>query len=120
MLLPRAGASYHVIREGFGPFWAFLKIWIEMWVSGPGSVAGVAILLGELVARLLGDGASSRRPAGGSPPSLPSRRSTCSESKWGGRTQVVLTTLKVLGLLALVGGSLLLASPRHRRRLRGA
>ena len=25
-LLPRAGASYHIIREGFGPFWAFLKM----------------------------------------------------------------------------------------------
>ena len=34
--IPRAGASYHVIREGFGPFWAFLKIWIEIGVSGPG------------------------------------------------------------------------------------
>jgi amino acid transporter len=51
-LLPHAGASYHIIREAFGPFPAFIKIWIEMWVSGPGSVAGVAIVLGEFATRL--------------------------------------------------------------------
>ena len=51
-LLPHAGASYHIIREAFGPFPAFLKIWVEMWVSGPGSVAGVAIVLGEFAVRL--------------------------------------------------------------------
>ena len=51
-LLPHAGASYHIIREGFGPFPAFIKIWIEMCVSGPGSVAGVAIVLGEFATRL--------------------------------------------------------------------
>lgn len=51
-LLPRAGASYHIIREAFGPFAAFVKIWVEMWVSGPGSVAGAAIVLGEFAVRL--------------------------------------------------------------------
>ena len=51
-LVPQAGASYHVIGEAFGPFAAFVKIWVEMWVSGPGSVAGAAIVLGEFAARL--------------------------------------------------------------------
>ena len=32
----------------------FVKIWVELWVSGPGSVAGAAIVLGEFVSRLPG------------------------------------------------------------------
>ena len=30
---PQAGASYHIIREGFGPFWGFLLVWVELWVD---------------------------------------------------------------------------------------
>ncbi len=52
--LPQAGASYAIIREAFGPFPAFLKIWIEAWVSGPGSIAGLAIVLGGLASRTVG------------------------------------------------------------------
>src|SRR5215831_10297138 len=40
--LPRAGATYHIIREGFGSFWAFALVWVQIWVAGPGSIAGVA------------------------------------------------------------------------------
>src|SRR5262249_5617848 len=35
-LIPSSGATYHIIREGIGPFWGFLKIWMEMWVNSPG------------------------------------------------------------------------------------
>ena len=38
-LMPEAGASYHVITRGFGPFWGFLLVWLELWVSGPGAIA---------------------------------------------------------------------------------
>lgn len=111
VLLPRSGASYHAIREGFGPFWAFLKIWIEMWVSGPGSVAGVAILLGELASRLAGD-RTALTPIGWGVTAIAIFTAiNLLGVRWGGRTQVLLTAIKVLGLVALVGGSLLLASP---------
>ena len=53
-ILPHAGASYHILREGFGRFWGFLLVWMELWVSGPGSVAGVAIVFGEFMYRALG------------------------------------------------------------------
>ena len=62
-LLPRAGATYHIIREGFGPFWGFLKVWMEMWVAGPGSIAGVAIVFGEFLVQL--SGAPDYRPPSG-------------------------------------------------------
>ena len=110
-LLPRAGASYHIIREGFGPFWAFLKIWIEMWVSGPGPVAGVAIVFGEFVVRLLASHAVLSATVWGALAIVAFTAVNLQGVRWGGRTQVVLTSVKLVGLLSLVGGSLLLAAP---------
>jgi amino acid transporter len=110
-LLPQAGASYHIIREGFGPFFAFLKIWIEMWVSGPGSVAGVSILFGELVVRVLG-GAALVSPTGwGAAAILAFTAVNLLGVQWGARTQVALTAIKIVGILALVFGGLFLAAP---------
>src|SRR6266545_1289954 len=106
-LLPHAGASYHIIREGFGPFPAFLKIWIEMWVSGPGSVAGLAVVLGEFAVRLLGR-PSIPAPAWGALAIAAFAAINLLGIQWGGRAQVALTSIKLAGLLLLVGGSLLL------------
>jgi basic amino acid/polyamine antiporter, APA family len=110
-LLPQAGASYHIIREGFGPFWAFLKIWIEMWVSGPGSVAGVAILFGELAVRLLGSPGAAPPTAWGTLAIVAFTAVNLLGVQWGARTQITLTTIKLVGLLSLVLGSVFLADP---------
>ena len=110
-LLPRAGATYHIIREGFGPFWGFVKIWVELFVSGPGSVAGVAILFGEFAARLLGPASTLSPAVLGAAAIVVFMAVNLLGIQWGGRTQVVLTTIKIVGLLALVAGSLLLAAP---------
>ncbi len=107
--LPRAGASYHIIREGYGPFWAFLKAWMEMWVSGPGSVAGVAIVFGEFLVRFVGDAAPVSAPVAGALAIAVFAVVNLRGVEWGGWTQVGLTVAKVTGLLALVAGSLLLA-----------
>jgi basic amino acid/polyamine antiporter, APA family len=56
-IFPEPGASYHIIREAFGSFAGFIKIWIEMLVSGPGAVAGIAIILGEFAVRIAGGNA---------------------------------------------------------------
>jgi basic amino acid/polyamine antiporter, APA family len=110
-LLPHAGASYHIIREGFGPFPAFVKIWIEMWVSGPGSVAGVAIVLGEFAARLpMAPAGVSAAAWGGLAIAAFSAVNLCGV-RWGGRTQILLTIVKIVGILALIVGSLALAAP---------
>jgi amino acid transporter len=123
-LLPRAGASYHIIREGFGPFWAFLKIWIEMWVSGPGSVAGLAVVLGEFVVRLLGDQSMVSAPVWGALAIAAFAAINLLGIRWGGRAQVALTSIKLVGLFCLVGGSLLLtdavASPSGPAAASGA
>jgi amino acid transporter len=111
VLLPQAGASYQIIREGFGPFWAFLKIWIELWVSGPGSVAGVAIVFGEFAVRLFAGRITLSAAAWGAIAILAFTAINLLGVRWGGRTQVTLTALKIAGLLALVVGAVLFAAP---------
>jgi APA family basic amino acid/polyamine antiporter len=105
-LLPKAGASYHIIGEGFGPGWGFVKAWMESWVSAPGSMAGIAIVFGELLSGFLGAG--SPRAFGIGAVALFAAINLMGV-RWGGRTQVALTSVKILGLLALVFGSYVLA-----------
>ena len=106
-ILPRAGATYHIIREAFGSFWAFIKVWIEMWISGPGSVAGVAILFGEFAARLLDYSPQIWGTIGIAVFAVINLLGV----QWGGRTQITLTITKISALLLLVFGSLWLAEP---------
>ena len=105
-LLPRAGASYHIIAEGYGPGWGFVKAWMETWVSAPGSMASIAIVFGELLNGFLGKG--SPRVFGIGAVALFAAINLMGV-RWGGRTQVALTAIKVAGLLALVFGSYVLA-----------
>ena len=106
--LPRAGAAFHIIREAYGPFWAFLTVWMQMWVSGPGSVAGVAIVFGEFLMLFLGGAAGVSAPVIGACAIAAFAIVNLRGVEWGGWTQVALTAAKVTGLLALVLGSLLL------------
>ncbi len=107
-IIPKAGASYHIIREAFGPGWGFVKAWMESWVSVPGSMASVAIVFGELSAALLGTG--SPRLLGIGAVALFAGINLVGV-RWGGRTQIALTAIKIAGLLALVVGSYALAEP---------
>lgn len=111
ILLPQAGASYHVIREGFGPFWGFLQVWLELWVSGPGAIAGIAIVFGEFMHRA-GGGWQGVSPVGWGIGAIGFFAAVnLAGVEWGGRTQVVLTTVKVVGIGGLVLGGLFLAAP---------
>jgi APA family basic amino acid/polyamine antiporter len=108
--IPQAGAPFHVIRETFGPFLAFATMWMQVWVAGPGSIAGVAIAFGEFVVRT-GDGLE-RWPASawGVAGIAFFVGINLLGVRWGGRTQIALTASKIGGLLALVVGSLFVAS----------
>ncbi|HET6266793.1 MAG TPA: amino acid permease, partial [Acidobacteriota bacterium] len=107
-LIPSSGATYHIIREGIGPFWGFLKIWMEMWVNSPGSIAGVAAALGEFAAHLFGNVSSGAPLLWGIGSILFFTAINLLGVRWGGWTQIVLTAIKVAALLVLIGGSLLL------------
>lgn len=107
-LFPRAGATYHIMSEAFGPGWGFVKAWMEAWVSAPGSIAGIAIVFGEFVAEFLGEASG--------PPQLWAVAAVAVFAsinlmgvRWGGRTQVALTTIKITGVLTLVIGSFFFA-----------
>jgi len=109
-LLPETGAMYHIIREGFGRFWGFLNVWMQMWVAGPGSVAGIAVLFGTFASELFG-WYGWTPVAWGIGAILFFTGLNLLGVQWGGRTQVVVTSVKILALLVLIFGSFLFASP---------
>jgi APA family basic amino acid/polyamine antiporter len=107
-LFPRAGSTYHIMTEAFGPAWGFVKAWMEAWVSAPGSIAGIAIVFGEFVVSFLGDAAGPARLWGIVAVAVFAAINLMGV-QWGGRAQVALTSVKIVGVLILVGGSYLLA-----------
>jgi len=110
-MLPKAGVSYHALTEAYGPFAGFMQAWMMMLVSGPGAIAGVAFLFGELANEVSGSGSSGTQfiwaIAAISLFALINLRGAES----GGRTQVVLTTVKIVGLITLIAGGLFIAAP---------
>ena len=114
-LLPRSGASYHALREAFGPFVAFMQAWIMILISGPGAIAGVAILFGEFASRILESSGLVLSPIFWAVLAIffftiiNLRGAALS-----GGTQVVLTVIKLTGLVALILGALFLADPIAR------
>jgi basic amino acid/polyamine antiporter, APA family len=109
-LLPRAGVAYHALTEAYGPFAGFMQAWIMVLVSGPGAIAGVAILFGTFAADALGmqDSAGLYLAAGGIGVFAVINLLGVN---WGGSAQVVVTVVKVLGLVALTAGARFLAEP---------
>lgn len=110
-ILPHAGATYHILREGFGPLWGFLLVWMELWVSGPGSIAGIAIVFGEFAQRVLGTQIAVAPVWWGMGAIAFFAAINLAGVTWGGRVQVLVTTAKIVGIVGLIGGALLLAAP---------
>jgi APA family basic amino acid/polyamine antiporter len=84
---------------------------MEVWVSLPGSAAGVAIVFGEFVMRFLGDRAYGTAPLWGVAAIVFFAIINLLGVRWGGRTQIFLTVTKIGGLLCLVVGSFFFAEP---------
>ncbi len=96
--VPEAGASYHVITRGFGPFWGFLLVWLELWVSGPGAIASIAIALGEFLHR----GTGGFGPvAWGAAGIVFFALVNLAGVQWGGRTQIVPRMDEVPGFCSM-------------------
>jgi len=110
-LLPRSGVGYHALTEAYGPFAGFMQAWMMVLVSGPGAIAGVAILFGELANQVFGSGSPGMQLVWAVSAigffALINLRGV----EWGGRVQITLTAIKVVGLLALIAGGLFLAAP---------
>lgn len=110
-LIPKPGVSYYALTEAFGPFAGFMQAWMMVLVSGPGAIAGVAILFGELANQVFGSGSAGMQFAWAVAAIAFFASVNLRGAEWGGRTQIVLTVIKVLGLVALVAGGVYVAAP---------
>ena len=111
VLLPRAGVMYHSLNEAYGPFAGFFQGWVQILISGPGSIAGVAILFGELANQMLGIESYNLRIVWAVMAILFFVTINLRGANWGGRTQVIITTAKITGILALIIGAIFFAAP---------
>lgn len=109
--LPRAGVAYHALNEAYGPFAGFMQAWIMVLVSGPGAIAGIAILFGELANQVVGSGAEGFEIAWAAGAIVLFGAVNLKGVEVGGGTQVALTAVKIAGLTGLVAGGILLAEP---------
>ena len=110
-LLPRSGVAYHALTEAYGPFAGFMQAWMMTLVSGPGAIAGVAILFGELANQVFGSGSPGMQITWAVLAIVFFAVINLRGVEWGGRLQITLTAIKILGLFALVAGGLFLAAP---------
>jgi APA family basic amino acid/polyamine antiporter len=108
-LLPRPGVYYHTLNEAYGPFAGFLQGWVQILISGPGSIAGIAILFGEFASQVFGTENPQARLIWGVGAIVFFVLVNLRGATWGGRTQVVLTSAKLVGLAALIGGGIFVA-----------
>lgn len=110
-LIPKAGVSYHALTEAYGPFAGFMQAWMMVLVSGPGAIAGVAILFGSLANQVFGSGSAGMQLVWAAAAIVFFALVNTRGADWGGKTQVTLTVVKIAGLIALIGGGLFVAAP---------
>lgn len=110
-LIPRAGVSYHALTEAYSPFAGFMQAWMMVLVSGPGAIAGVAILFGELANQVFGSGSAGMQLVWAVIAIVFFAFINMRGAEWGGRTQIFLTSAKVIGLVALIVGGVFIAAP---------
>lgn len=111
ILLPRPGVMYHSLNEAYGSFAGFFQGWVQILISGPGSIAGAAIFFGELTNQVLGVENNNLRLMWGALIIVFFAIINLRGISHGGKTQVVITAAKLIGILALIFGAIFLASP---------
>jgi amino acid transporter len=109
---PRQGGDYVYLSRAYGPRTGFLFAWAEFWIIRPGSTGPMAFVFGQYAHQLypLGTGNDVLCYAVGSIVMITLLNAAGMRSgKW---TQNVLTTIKVLALLAIFVAALL-ATPAN-------
>lgn len=103
---PHMGGIYHYLMRAYGKPLAFLFGWARMTVIQTGSIALVAFVFGDYAAQLLplGEGTSAFYAALAIAGLTGLNLLGVQQGKW---TQNLLTVIKVLGLLLIVGVGLL-------------
>lgn len=116
---PKAGGEYVFLREGYGPFVAYLYGWARFWIGTPASIAAYAIGAATFL-----DGVLPVQAFGGVVPSaialiLVFTALNCLSVRTGGALSAVLTALKAVLILGLAAGALGNASSASWQRLAG-
>lgn len=110
-LLPRPGVMYHSLNEAYGPFAGFFQGWIQTVVTGPAAIAGTAVFFGELANQVIGIENDTLRLAWGVLAILFFAGINLRGISSGGKTQIVITSAKLTGIIALIIGAIFFASP---------
>ena len=97
---PRTGGLYVFIRESFGERLAFIFGWASLWVIKPTVIASIASVFATYFCQAVGWGKGAELPAGFGAIAILTFVNLLGV-KEGTRTQTVLTTLKVVGILGL-------------------
>ena len=107
---PHAGGDYHYLRRAFGQRLAFLFAWARLSVIQTGSIALLAFIIGDYVARLvpLGEYAA---PLYAAVTITALTGLNLAGVRHGTRTQSLLTVMVVVGLLLITATGLLLTAP---------
>ncbi|MFN0206294.1 MAG: APC family permease [Planctomycetota bacterium] len=113
-MVPRAGGLVAFLHTAFGPGVAFVSGWSILLITWPGSIASVAVAIGEVVSDNSGSLAS------GMEPSFEARAIAVAVIfilgivnivglHFGARFEIVLTTLKILLLVGLLAAAAFVA-----------
>lgn len=107
---PHAGGEYHFLQRAWGPSVGVLFAWARGTVIQTGSIAAVAFIYGEYAQQLvpLGIWGSAIHAALAVAVLTALNMIGTRESK---RLQILFTSLTVLALAAVIGGSLLVSTP---------
>ncbi|XP_017780827.1 PREDICTED: large neutral amino acids transporter small subunit 1 [Nicrophorus vespilloides] len=108
-MIRKSGADYAYIMETFGPFWAFVRLWIECMIVRPCSQAIVALTFSVYVMKPFFPECQ--------PPDEAARMLAicciciltfvnCYDVKWATRVQDVFTYAKLLALFIVIGAGI--------------
>lgn len=103
-LIPEAGGEYVYLREGFGDLSAFLYGWMRFWIASPGTIAASAVASMTFLSAMI-----DLTPFGGETVCavlmiIFFSIINCFSVAFGGRVQTLMTALKVVIIVGLIGG----------------
>ncbi|KAF5398813.1 Large neutral amino acids transporter small subunit 2 [Paragonimus heterotremus] len=104
-MMPRSGADYSYVLEAFGPFFGFLRLWIEVLVTRPTSAAVIAMVFAQYILQPIFPDCSQPDSALRMLASvciLLVGLINCMSVRWSTRTQDVFTFAKVAALILII------------------
>jgi len=115
---PSPGGDYHFLTKAFGPAAGFLYAWSRMTVIQSGSIAMVAFLVGDHAAELFGLGPGANAPFAVGTVGILTTVNVLGITQ-GKRTQRLLVSVILFGMLAVLSTSIGWAEPAREAAGRG-